>query len=111
MKFAFPCLDKKICAHFGHCQEFAFIETDENNNIVKSEFLDPPEHQPGVYPKWVASQGANIVIGGGMGSMAQNLFTENGVEVVVGAPEDTPENVVKLYLEGKLQTTGNACDH
>ena len=111
MKFAFPCYDKKICAHFGHCQEFAFIETDEQNNITKKEYIQPPEHQPGVYPKWVTSLGVEIVIGGGMGSMAQSLFTENNVKVVVGAPEEDPEKVLSLYLDDKLQTTGNACDH
>jgi len=111
MRIALPCYGKKICAHFGHCQEFAFIDTDDDNNIIKVEYKEPPEHQPGVYPKWVADNGAKTVIGGGMGSRAQDLFLQNGIKVIVGAPEEDPEKIVKLYLEGNLTTTGNSCDH
>jgi len=41
----------------------------------------------------------------------QGLFAENGIEVVVGAPGDTPENVVSAYLAGTLETGDNICDH
>ena len=46
-----------------------------------------------------------------MGIRAQNLFTESGVNVVVGAPAEDPEKVVQAYLEGELKTGSNICDH
>jgi predicted Fe-Mo cluster-binding NifX family protein len=46
-----------------------------------------------------------------MGQRAQQLFTQNQIEVVVGAPVDTPENLVSAYLNKTLQSGENICDH
>lgn len=75
-----------LSAHFGHCQAFAFVDV-ENNAITNITMMDPPEHQPGTFPKWVAANGATDVIAGGMGPMAVNLFNEAGINVFVGAPK------------------------
>ncbi len=32
--FAVPTIDEKLCAHFGHCEQFAVIET-EDQKITK----------------------------------------------------------------------------
>jgi len=55
----------------------------------------------------------NIIIAGGMGGRAQQLFSQNGVQVVTGASPDSgsPEEIVKIYLTGSLQTGANPCDH
>lgn len=34
MKFAIPTENNKLCAHFGSCKLFTFIEVDESNKIV-----------------------------------------------------------------------------
>ncbi len=99
-----------LSAHFGHCQAFAFVDV-ENNAITNITMMDPPEHQPGTFPKWVAANGATDVIAGGMGPMAVNLFNEAGINVFVGAPEDTPKNLVNDFLAGKLSLNANYCDH
>ena len=112
MKIAIPVVGGKLSAHFGHCEQFAFVEVDaENKTIVSTELLTPPQHEPGVLPRWTAEQGANLIIGGGMGTRAQDMFTQSGVKVMVGAPTDTPEAIVTAYLNGTLQTGSNACDH
>ncbi len=111
MKIALPVADGQLCMHFGHCQAFAVVEVDDNGNIVNTEMLTPPAHQPGVLPPWVAEQGAGLVIAGGMGARAINLFNQAGVDVIVGAPPAPPEKLVSDYLAGKLQTSDNACDH
>ena len=36
----------------------------------------PPEHRPGVYPRWVAALGVTDVIAGGIGQRAIDLFNE-----------------------------------
>lgn len=110
MKFAIPIADGKLTAHFGHCKEFAMVEV-ENQKILSTEMLDPPPHEPGVLPRWVKEQGATIVIAGGMGQRAIQLFQQAGVEVLVGAPLEEPENLVKSYLNQTLVTGGNVCDH
>ena len=110
MKFAIPLADGKLTAHFGHCQEFALIDV-EDKQIKNKEFLVPPPHEPGVLPKWLHEQGADVIIAGGMGARAQELFNENGIKVVVGAPQDIPEALVNQYLSDNLVTGSNICDH
>ena len=105
-----PVTDQLLSSHFGHCEEFYFAET-EDKKIVGEHKIVPPEHEPGLYPRWVKAQGGDLVIAGGMGQKARNLFAENGVEVVVGAPIEDPRKVVEDYLNGVLHTTANSCDH
>ncbi|NLF24036.1 MAG: ATPase [Deltaproteobacteria bacterium] len=112
MKIAVPVADGKLCMHFGHCQQFAILETDgPQGKIIKREDLDPPPHEPGVLPRWLVQLGVKCVIAGGMGQRAQQLFAEHGVEVKVGAPAQTPEQLVQDYLAGKLTLGANICDH
>ena len=60
---------------------------------------------------WLAERGAEVIIAGGMGQRALQLFAENGIKVVVGAPSEPPEDVLAAYLNGTLETGGNVCDH
>ncbi|MFH1024712.1 MAG: iron-sulfur cluster carrier protein MrpORP [Planctomycetota bacterium] len=112
MRFAIPVADGKLTMHFGHCEKFALIDVDaKTKKIVKQEEVDAPEHQPGLLPRWLAERNVNVVIAGGMGSRAQNLFAENKIKVVVGAPAETTDKLVADYLAGTLKTGGNVCDH
>lgn len=110
MKFAIPLAEGKLTAHFGHCQEFALVEV-EDDEIKNKETLVPPPHEPGVLPKWLHEMGTNVIIAGGMGARALNLFAENDIQVIVGAPALTPEELVKQYLANTLQAGANVCDH
>ncbi len=112
MRIAIPVAQGRLCMHFGHCEQFALVDVDtENKTIEKIEMVTPPPHQPGVLPPWMAEQGVNLVIAGGMGARAISFFEQLGVKVIVGAPSDTPERVVQSYLNGTLQTGQNVCDH
>ncbi len=112
MKIAIPLMNGKLCQHFGHCDRFALVDVDPvEKKILKREDIEAPPHEPGLLPKWLAEQGATMIIAGGMGQRAQGLFIERGIEVIVGAPADTPERLVGDYLAGTLQAGDNACDH
>jgi predicted Fe-Mo cluster-binding NifX family protein len=110
MKVAIPLAEGKLTAHFGHCQEFAIVEVEENE-IKNTVILVPPAHEPGVLPRWLGELGANVVITGGMGGRALELFEQNGIKVVTGAPSLEPEVLVKSYLENNLEAGENVCDH
>ncbi len=107
--FAIPTENKKLCAHFGHCESFALVEV-ENDIIVKESYLDPPVHQPGTYPVFLAEQGVSTIIAGGMGVMAQNLFKDNNIEVYMGIGAEDPAALVKKYLQRELENGENLCD-
>jgi predicted Fe-Mo cluster-binding NifX family protein len=109
-KFALPVVDQSLTTHFGHCEKFAIVET-ENGSVTSIAYLTPPMHQPGVYPGFLAQQGVDVIISGGMGMKAQNLFAMNNIEVCVGIPNGSPQELVEQYLEGKLSTGRNLCDH
>ena len=110
MKFAIPLAEGKLTAHFGHCQEFALVDV-EDNQIKNKETLVPPPHEPGVLPKWLHKLGTNVIIAGGMGARAIDLFAQNNIEVIVGAPSLTPEELVGRYLDNTLESGANICDH
>lgn len=112
MRIALPVHDEKLCMHFGHCEKFALYDIDEQTKaILKKEEIPAPVHEPGLLPGWLHDRGATVIIAGGMGSRAQQLFKENGIRVVVGAPAESPEKLVADYLSGILQTGENVCDH
>jgi len=112
MKIAIPMADGRLCMHFGHCEQFALVGVDDAaKTITSTTYLTPPAHEPGVLPRWLHEQGANVIIAGGMGQRAQGLFSQNGIEVVVGAPAETPEDIVSTYLAGTLEAGQNVCDH
>ena len=112
MKIAIPLAQGRLCMHFGHCEEFAMVEVDAaDKKILSTEKLAPPRHEPGVLPRWLHEQGASVIIAGGMGQRAQQLFAENNIQVVVGAPADTPEELATALVNGTLQSGQNACDH
>ena len=112
MRIAIPLFEGKLSQHFGHCEKFAVIEVDDNSQSISSrEDLTPPPHEPGVLPKWLGGMGVNVIITGGMGRRAQQLFAESQIEVIVGASVDSPENLVAAYLNKTIKAGANLCDH
>jgi ATP-binding protein involved in chromosome partitioning len=112
MKIAIPLAAGRLAMHFGHCEQFALIDVDtEKKEITGKSFETPPAHEPGALPKWLGEIGATAIIAGGMGSRAQSLFQQNGIEVIVGAASEEPEKIVAAYLEGTLEAGDNICDH
>lgn len=112
MKIAVPVANGKLCMHFGHCDEFALIDVDEEKKrVTGTRTVAPPPHEPGVLPRWLHEEGANVIIAGGMGQRARALFAENGIQVVVGAPGEAPEELASRFLQGTLVSGPNVCDH
>lgn len=109
-KIAIPLAASKLCTHFGHCEQFRIV-TVHDGKIGMLHVLTPPPHAPGVIPNWVAGLGCIDILVGGMGEAAQAILMQRGVNVICGAPVDTAERLVVLYLSGNLADSGNTCDH
>lgn len=110
MRIAFPTTDKNtVDEHFGHCRYFA-IYTVEDKDIVNTEFVNAPEHAPGVMPRFLGEQKATTIITGGMGAMAIRLFKEQDIDVILGA-NGTIESNLNEFLKGDLSSKGTPCDH
>jgi predicted Fe-Mo cluster-binding NifX family protein len=107
---AIPLENGHLCSHFGHCQQFALIDV-ENNTIIGEKLVTPPPHEPGLLPGWLAERGVTDVIAGGMGQRALDLFSARHIKVSVGAEPKSPKDLVNDWLKNTLVTGSNACDH
>lgn len=107
---AIPLENGVLCAHFGHCQTFAIVNV-ENKVITEIKEVIPPEHVPGLYPKWVAQFGVTDVIAGGMGQQAIVLFNEQNINAFVGAPIKAAKELVSDFINDKLDLNANYCNH
>lgn len=109
-KIAIPLENGVLCAHFGHCQTFAIVSVEENE-ITEVKEVIPPEHVPGLYPKWVAQFGVTDVIAGGMGQQAIMLFNQQHINAFVGAPVKTARELVSDFINNRLSLSANYCNH
>jgi len=107
---AIPLEDGVLCAHFGHCQQFAIVDV-KDGVITEVKEVTPPEHVPGLYPRWVAQFGVTDVIAGGMGQQAIMLFNEQNINAFVGAPTKSANELVADFIAGNLQLSANYCNH
>ena len=45
MKIAIPTAGGKLCMHFGHCEEFLFLDVDvKEKKILNRNKITPPPH-------------------------------------------------------------------
>jgi predicted Fe-Mo cluster-binding NifX family protein len=107
MKIAVASEGKMVTEHFGHCENFNIFEV-ENNRIVRTASFNNPGHKPGLLPNLLNDMGVNVIISGGMGGGAVEIFNEKDIEVITGA-SGTAETAVNNYLHGKLKSTGSVC--
>jgi predicted Fe-Mo cluster-binding NifX family protein/cellulose biosynthesis protein BcsQ len=112
MRIAVPLARGKLSLHFGHCDQFAIFDIDDNiKKVINRKDVTPPAPEPGVLPRWLHENNVSVIIAGGMGQRAQQLFTQDGIKVVIGASGQSPEELVSAYLENTLETGDNICDH
>ncbi len=109
-RIAIPLESGILCSHFGHCEQFAIIDT-ENNTISSESLITPPPHEPGLLPGWLAEKGVTDVIAGGMGQRAIDLFNLQKINVFVGAQMKSPEELATDLLNNSLSAGANYCDH
>lgn len=112
MRVAIPVADGKLANHFGHCESFALLDIElQQRHLSDRQDVAAPPHEPGLLPRWLADQGVEMIIAGGMGQRAQDLFIKSGITVYVGAPVATPEVLVQNFMSGSLALGNNCCDH
>lgn len=115
-RIAFACeddmgLESELSAHFGRCPYYTIVAV-EGNELVKSEVLKNPyfnNHQPGAVPNFIRSQNVDVMIAGGMGPRAIDLFNQFGIEVATGV-QGQVKNVAIAYLDGRISGVF-PCEH
>ncbi len=107
---AVPMAANGFSPHFGGAEAFALYTIDEaSGTVAEKRLLRPPEHGRGVFPVWLRQQGAEVVLAGGMGPRAVDILARQGVEVVLGIAGGEPDALVREYVAGILEASGEAC--
>lgn len=107
LKVAVASEGNMVTGHFGHCESF-MIFTTEGDKVTGVDDVPNPGHKPGFLPNFLADRGVNVIISGGMGGGAVDIFNERNVEVIIGAVGKA-EDAVAAYLKGSLKSTGSIC--
>ena len=115
-KIALACednqgFDGQISQHFGRCPSYLIVDV-EGNEVKKTDIVDNPyfnNHIPGKVPQFIREQGAQVMIAGGMGPRAIDMFSNFGIEVVTGAVGNAG-NVLQAYLRGEI-SGAEPCKH
>lgn len=107
MKIAIASEGKQVSGHFGHCEGFTIYEI-EKAQVVNKNFVENPGHRPGYLPLFLKEKDIDVIIAGGMGETAQQLFGENDMEVIVGV-QGFCDKIIDQYIEGNVKSTGSIC--
>jgi len=112
MLIAIPVSGEVLSEHFGHAEQFAFVEVDtDSKRVISVRYEAAPPHQPGSLPCWLRDRSVRVVIAGGIGRRALQLLEQNGIKVIYGVQPDTPQKLAGLYLADGLVTQSNPCYH
>ena len=93
IKIAVASENETVTEHFGHCITNIF----EHNQRIVRESIPNPGHKPGFLPNFLNDMGVNVVISGGMGGGAIDIFNKKGMEVIVGARGDAEAAAKPTY--------------
>lgn len=107
IKIAIASVNGCVANHFGHCESFYIYEV-ENGKLLTKTNIENPGHKPGFLPNYLNDIGVNVIIAGGMGSGAIDIFNEKNIDVILGADGEV-EKVALNYADGKLHSIGSAC--
>ncbi|MBN2322218.1 MAG: NifB/NifX family molybdenum-iron cluster-binding protein [Spirochaetes bacterium] len=107
MKIAISTDGKMVSAHFGRCPSFTMLEIEDGKVTQRSD-VPNPGHEPGFIPRFLHEQGVQCIVAGGMGRRAQDLFSQTGIDTVMGVTGGV-DDVIKQILDGTLQGGESLC--
>lgn len=108
-KIAISITEGNVSEHFGRCEEFVLVDT-ENNKVISENKEKNPGHKLGFLPKFLEEKGIDIVLTGGIGNKAIDIFNEFGIKVYSGIKGDY-EDVIDKFLKGEIKQKKNLCRH
>lgn len=109
MRIAISTDNDRVSAHFGRCPVFTIIEV-KDGAILSKKIINNPGHAPGVIPNFLKEHKANMIICGGMGARAVNMFKSFGISTIVGI-DDSIENTLKKIQSNTLVSGESMCSH
>jgi predicted Fe-Mo cluster-binding NifX family protein len=105
-------LDGIVAHHFGRCPYYALVDV-EGHTIIDINVLANPyfnKHQRGTIPYYIQKQGAEVMVAGGMGRRAIELFNQMNIEAYSGAA-GTIRRAIELVVGGRLSEATPCREH
>jgi len=109
-RLAIPLINGQLSEHFGHADEFAFYEIEENK-VIKAYRKTPPPHAEGTIPTFLGEEKATDILVGGIGPKAIQILNRYDINVFVAVEKDTAENLVLDFVNDDLKYGQNYCTH
>nr|WP_297175594.1 NifB/NifX family molybdenum-iron cluster-binding protein [uncultured Agathobaculum sp.] len=110
MKIAVPYADGQVYQHFGHTAQFKLYET-AHGKILSSQLMDTNGSGHGALAGFLAAQGVDTVICGGIGEGAQSALAAANIRLL-GGVQGAADEAVLAYLSGALVYDPNVkCSH
>ncbi len=109
MRYAIATDGDQVAPHFGRCERYEILDI-ENEQVVARKQMECPAHEPGLLPRLLKEQGAQVVICGGAGANAVNLFAASGVGMFLGV-SGSLDQVVAAIIAGELVGGDSMCEH
>ena len=105
-------LDAPVNGHFGHSPYFTLVEVADGQIGAAQAVANPhyPQHEPGAIPAFIHSQGADVMLTGGMGGRAASFFQQYGIQAVTGAT-GTVDQAVQAFLLGQISGSAPCSEH
>lgn len=104
-------IESSLSSHFGKCPYYILVDVLKDHilgfQLIKNPYFQ--NHQPGVIPHFINSHKADVMIAGGIGPRAIDLFRECDIEVVSGV-QGKVGDVLEAYLRGEVRGVV-ACEH
>ena len=97
-------LEAPLGAHFGHCDLYTLVSVEDGEIKEVKVVPNVPHAQGGCMApvNYLAQQGVNLLIAGGMGLRPLMGFNQVGIEVYHGGDTTKVGDAVNAAIEGKL---------
>jgi predicted Fe-Mo cluster-binding NifX family protein len=105
-------LEDRVADHFGRCPYFIVVET-EGGKIKSQKAVENPyfrDHVPFAVPEFISKFKPDVLITGGIGPRALQVFESMDIKVIHGFSGKNRE-AVERYLKGVIESDLNPCEH
>ena len=112
MRIAIPLSGEKLSPHFGHSEQFLFVDADmEQRKVLHKQVEQAPEHAPGRASGLAGRASVDVVIAAGWERGRVTCWLTRSVQVLSGVSDSDPDTLVADFLNGSLESGASICDH
>ena len=110
MKIAVTYEDGNVFGHFGHTQQFKIYQ-EESGSITQSCIVDTQGAGHGALAAFLAENGVDTLICGGIGMGARQALSEAGIRLYAGVTGDADQAASALLAGTLIYDPDVVCSH